>query len=61
MRLGKISPVHGHCQPIIDIFCGANASANVSKILCIEQFHWLLEGIDLTAMRKHPERRYARA
>ncbi len=24
------------------------------------QLHWLLEGIDLSAMRKHPERRYAR-
>jgi transposase len=29
--------------------------------LSVEQFHWLLEGIDLAAMRKHPERRYARA
>ena len=28
--------------------------------LSVEQFHWLLEGIDLTAMRKHPERRYTR-
>jgi transposase len=29
--------------------------------LSVEQLHWLLEGIDLSAMRKHPERRYARA
>jgi transposase len=29
--------------------------------LSVEQFQWLLEGIDLAAMRKHPERRYARA
>ena len=29
--------------------------------LGVEQLHWLLEGIDLSAMRKHPERRYARA
>jgi transposase len=28
--------------------------------LSVEQLHWLLEGIDLSAMRKHPERRYAR-
>ena len=35
MRLGKISPAYGHCQPTIDIFCGATALANVSKILCV--------------------------
>jgi transposase len=29
--------------------------------LNVEQLHWLLDGIDLSAMRKHPERRYARA
>jgi transposase len=29
--------------------------------LSVEQLHWLLDGIDLSAMRKHPERRYARA
>jgi transposase len=28
--------------------------------LSVEQLHWLLEGIDLTAMRKHPARHYAR-
>jgi hypothetical protein len=28
--------------------------------LSVEQLHWLLEGIDLTAMRKHPARYYAR-
>jgi transposase len=26
--------------------------------LTVEQLHWLLAGIDLTAMRPHPERRY---
>ena len=36
MRLGKISPAYGHCQPTIDIFCGATALANVSKILCVK-------------------------
>lgn len=28
--------------------------------LSVEQLHWLLEGIDLSAMRKHPARHYAR-
>ncbi|MBB5503725.1 IS66 family insertion sequence element accessory protein TnpB [Paraburkholderia sp. MM5384-R2] len=28
--------------------------------LSVEQLHWLLEGINLTAMRKHPARYYAR-
>jgi transposase len=28
--------------------------------LTIEQLHWLLDGIDLAAMRKHPARHYAR-
>jgi len=28
--------------------------------LSTEQLHWLLEGIDLTAMRRHPVRRYER-
>jgi len=28
--------------------------------LSVEQLHWLLDGIDLTAMRKHPARHYAR-
>ena len=35
MRLEKISSAYGHCQPAIDIFCGATALANVSKILCM--------------------------
>jgi transposase len=26
--------------------------------LSVEQLHWLLAGIDLTAMRPHPERKY---
>jgi transposase len=26
----------------------------------VEQLHWLLEGIDLAAIRKHPARHYAR-
>ncbi|MGZ9709343.1 IS66 family insertion sequence element accessory protein TnpB [Glaciimonas sp. GNP009] len=29
--------------------------------LTVEQLHWLLDGIDLTAMRKHPHRSYERA
>jgi len=28
--------------------------------LTVEQLHWLLEGIDLSAMRVHPERKYHR-
>jgi len=28
--------------------------------LTVEQLHWLLEGIDLSAMRPHAERKYAR-
>lgn len=28
--------------------------------LTVEQLHWLLDGIDLAAMRKHPARHYAR-
>jgi transposase len=28
--------------------------------LSVEQLHWLLDGIDLTAMRKHPQRNYQR-
>jgi transposase len=28
--------------------------------LTVEQLHWLLEGIDLSAMRTHPKREYRR-
>lgn len=28
--------------------------------LTVEQLHWLLEGIDLAAMRPHPQRKYHR-
>jgi transposase len=28
--------------------------------LTVEQWHWLLAGIDLAAMRPHPERHYAK-
>jgi len=28
--------------------------------LTVEQLHWLLEGIDLSAMQMHPERKYRR-
>jgi len=28
--------------------------------LTVEQLHWLLEGIDLSAIRAHPERKYQR-
>ncbi|MBB5503124.1 IS66 family insertion sequence element accessory protein TnpB [Paraburkholderia sp. MM5384-R2] len=27
--------------------------------LTVEQLHWLLEGVDLNAVRKHPKRHYA--
>jgi len=30
-------------------------------VLSVEQLHWLLEGIDLEAVRRHPERAYHRA
>ena len=29
--------------------------------LSVEQLHWLLAGIDLAAMRPHPERKYVQA
>lgn len=29
--------------------------------LTVEQLHWLLEGIDIEAVRRHPERAYHRA
>lgn len=29
--------------------------------LSVEQLHWLLSGIDLAAMRPHPERKYGKA
>ena len=29
--------------------------------LTVEQLHWLLEGIDIEAMRRHPHREYHRA
>lgn len=29
--------------------------------LSVEQLHWLLAGIDLSAMRPHPERKYLQA
>ncbi|WP_260326514.1 transposase [Glaciimonas immobilis] len=29
--------------------------------LSVEQLHWLLDGIDLSAMHKHPQRSYVRA
>lgn len=29
--------------------------------LSVEQLHWLLSGIDLSAMRPHPERKYLQA
>jgi len=28
--------------------------------LTVEQLHWLLDGIDVSAMRKHPQRNYQR-
>ena len=29
--------------------------------LSVEQLHWLLDGIDISAMRRHPHRNYLRA
>jgi transposase len=29
--------------------------------LSVEQLHWLLDGIDLAALRPHPERKYSKA
>ena len=34
--------------------------ARAVPTLTVEQLHWLLEGIDLSAMRAHPERKYHR-
>lgn len=41
-----------------DRFAWPKASAVAE--LTVEQLHWLLEGIDLSAMRAHPERKYQR-
>jgi len=41
-----------------DRFVWPKGSAVVE--LTVEQLHWLLEGIDLAAMRAHPERKYQR-
>lgn len=41
-----------------DRFVWPKAAAVVE--LTVEQLHWLLEGIDLAAMRAHPERKYLR-
>jgi len=32
----------------------------VVPTLTVEQLHWLLDGIDLSALRRHPHRRYER-
>lgn len=29
--------------------------------LSVEQLHWLLDGIDISAVRRHPQRKYLRA
>jgi transposase len=39
-----------------DRFCWPKEAAVVA--LTVEQLHWLLDGIDLAAMRKHPTRTY---
>jgi transposase len=41
-----------------DRFCWPKEAAVV--ILTVEQLHWLLAGIDLTAMRPHPVRMYTK-
>ncbi|AJZ56127.1 putative transposase (plasmid) [Paraburkholderia fungorum] len=35
-------------------------AATEIAMLGVEQLHWLLQGIDVTAIRKHPQRHYAR-
>lgn len=35
-------------------------SAQDVPVLSVEQLHWLLDGIDITAVRRHPQRHYAR-
>ncbi|WP_175658672.1 IS66 family insertion sequence element accessory protein TnpB, partial [Burkholderia oklahomensis] len=42
-----------------DRFVWPREAADVLE-LSVEQLHWLLDGIDLAAMRKHPARHYAR-
>jgi transposase len=35
-------------------------SANGVATLSVEQLHWLIEGIDIAAVQRHPSRNYAR-
>jgi len=35
-------------------------SHSAAPALNVEQLHWLLQGIDITALRGHPKRHYAR-
>ena len=42
-----------------DRFCWPKDAAVVE--LTVEQSHWLLAGIDLAALRPHPQRHYAKA
>jgi transposase len=42
-----------------DRFVWPRGTATVLE-LTAEQLHWLLDGMDLAAMRKHPARHYAR-
>ncbi|MDN8618338.1 IS66 family insertion sequence element accessory protein TnpB [Variovorax ginsengisoli] len=41
-----------------DLFIWPDAAA--VPTLTVEQLHWLLDGVDLTVVHKHPERFYAR-
>lgn len=36
-------------------------AAQETVVLSVEQLHWLLDGIDLAVVRKHPQRYYALA
>jgi transposase len=42
-----------------DYFVWPKDGADVFE-LSVDQLHWLLDGIDLTTIRKHPQRYYAR-
>lgn len=42
----------------VDRFAWPGEEAVVT--LTVEQLHWLLDGVNLAAVRKHPERYYAR-
>jgi transposase len=42
-----------------DHFAWPDSEATIVT-LSVEQLHWLIEGIDITAVQRHPKRNYAR-